>query len=256
MNDGEKAKQEEVRSGDTVATIASHGKLKFYPVYINNRKYTCLRDSGCTTIVANSRMVEDGKKDTLIMADGTKIECPTATLTINSPWFQGEVRARDLKDAICYLIIGNIEGVVDNSDEMFKTWCDNNYQVCAGVQTRATTKRKENIDIDVDEKIEIGSQLMSKQEFKKLQEEDKTVMEIKTKLIKDSQTGHNKHYTVDRGILVNSARAGTVKRVVIPEKLQETIIKMAHDSPLGGHMGAKKTIASITDNFYWPKLAK
>ena len=161
-----------------------------------------------------------------------------------------------MKDAICDLIIGNIEGVVDNSDEMFKTWCDNNYQVCAGVQTRATTKRKENIDIDVDEKIEIGSQLMSKQEFKKLQEEDKTVIEIKKKLFKDIQTGHNKHYTVDRGILVNSARAGTVKRVVIPEKLQETIIKMAHDSPLGGHMGAKKTIASITDNFYWPKLAK
>ena len=79
MNDGEKTKQEEVRSGDTVATIASHGKLKFYPVYINNRKCMCLRDSGCTTIVANSRMVEekeyDGKKDTLIMADGTKIEC-------------------------------------------------------------------------------------------------------------------------------------------------------------------------------------
>ena len=55
----------------------------------------CLRDSGCTTILANSRMVEeeeyDGKQDTLIMGDGKKIECYTATLTFNSPWFQGEV---------------------------------------------------------------------------------------------------------------------------------------------------------------------
>ena len=31
---------------------------------------------------------------------------------------------------------------------------------------------------------------------------------------------------------------------------------MTHDSPLGGHMGAKKTIATIAENFYWPKMAR
>ena len=183
-------KQEESQSSNTVATIKDHGTLKFYPVYINDRKCMCLRDSGCTTIVVHSRMVEeeeyDGQKDTLIMADGTKRECPTAIFTINSPWFQGEVRARVLKDAICDLIIGNIEGVVDNSDEVFKAWCDNSYQLCATVQNRATTKRKENIDIEVDEKREIGSQMMSKQELKQLHEEDNIIMEIQMKLIKDN----------------------------------------------------------------------
>ena len=105
----------------------------------------CLRDTGCTTIVARCKIVEegdyDGKKDTLIMADGTKVECPTATLNINSPWFEGTVTARVLKDAICDLIIGNIEGVIDNSDEMFRQWCESKYQYCASIQTRASTKR-------------------------------------------------------------------------------------------------------------------
>ena len=97
---------------------------------------------------------------------------------------------------------------------------------------------------------------MTKQEFKQLQEEDNTIMEIKMKLIKDNETGHNKNYKLDKGILINIAQAGTCKRVVLPKKLQETIIKMTHDSPLGGHMGAKKTIATIAENFYWPKMAR
>jgi Integrase zinc binding domain len=31
---------------------------------------------------------------------------------------------------------------------------------------------------------------------------------------------------------------------------------MAYASRLGGHMGANKTIAIITENIYWPKMAK
>ena len=129
----------------------------------------CLRDTGCTTIVANSKIVEegdyDGKKDTLTMADGTRVECPTATLNINSPWFEGTVRARVLKDAFCDLIIGNIDGVIDNSEEMLRQWCESKYQLCATIQTRATTKRKEKEEIDLNETIQIGSKEMSNQEL-------------------------------------------------------------------------------------------
>ena len=31
---------------------------------------------------------------------------------------------------------------------------------------------------------------------------------------------------------------------------------MSNGNPLVGHMGAKKTIATIAENFYWPKIAK
>ena len=69
-------KQKEIKSSDTGATIDSHGKFKFYPVYIHNRKCMCLRDSGCTMIVVHSGMVDekeyDGQKYTLIKTDGTK----------------------------------------------------------------------------------------------------------------------------------------------------------------------------------------
>ena len=74
------------------------------------------------------------------------------------------------------------------------------------------------------------------------------------RLNKDSQTGQNKSYKIHKGILININQAKT--RIVIPKNLQDTIIQMAHDSPLGGHLGNKKTIAKITENFYWPNMTK
>ncbi|HBK71150.1 MAG TPA: hypothetical protein DDZ39_05755 [Flavobacteriaceae bacterium] len=41
---------------------------------------------------------------------------------------------------------------------------------------------------------------------------------------------------------------------VIPDKLQEKIIKEYHDGPMGGHLSAKKTISAIGNRYYWKNL--
>ena len=60
-------------------------------------------------------------------------------------------------------------------NEMFRQWCESKYQYCASIQTRASTKRKEKEEVEVDEKIHIGNKEMSNKEFKKLQKEDETI---------------------------------------------------------------------------------
>lgn len=45
-------------------------------------------------------------------------------------------------------------------------------------------------------------------------------------------------------------------QIVLPPKLIATILHTAHDSPLAGHMGVKKTLARILDNYYWPEIHK
>ena len=45
---------------------------------------------------------------------------------------------------------------------------------------------------------------------------------------------------------------GEVKQIVVPEIYQKQVMKLAHESIVGGHLGVKKTVDRITSNFHWP----
>ena len=43
-------------------------------------------------------------------------------------------------------------------------------------------------------------------------------------------------------------------QVVIPTKYRSAILKLAHEIPLAGHLGIRKTLKKLDKFFYWPKL--
>ena len=45
---------------------------------------------------------------------------------------------------------------------------------------------------------------------------------------------------------------GEVKQIVVPEIYRKQVMKLAHESIVGGHLGAKKTVDRITSNFHCP----
>ena len=45
-----------------------------------------------------------------------------------------------------------------------------------------------------------------------------------------------------------------VHQIVVPKVYQSEILKLAHESPLGGHLGINKTYSKITKHFYWPQI--
>ena len=42
-----------------------------------------------------------------------------------------------------------------------------------------------------------------------------------------------------------------MKQIIIPTKYREAVMKLAHKSIVGGHLGVKKTTDRITRNFHW-----
>ena len=42
------------------------------------------------------------------------------------------------------------------------------------------------------------------------------------------------------------------KQLVLPNSLRESVLEVAHDSILGGHLATKKTYDRVTSNFFWP----
>ena len=46
----------------------------------------------------------------------------------------------------------------------------------------------------------------------------------------------------------------TWKQIMVPKSLRIRVMKVAHDSIFGGHLGVKKTKDRIQTNFYWPRI--
>ncbi|XP_076448667.1 uncharacterized protein LOC143285290 [Babylonia areolata] len=59
-----------------------------------------------------------------------------------------------------------------------------------------------------------------------------------------------------KGILYRqySGKEGTYKQVVVPAKYRQELLRLAHESLMGGHLGSKKTLERIWQQFFWPGL--
>ena len=47
-----------------------------------------------------------------------------------------------------------------------------------------------------------------------------------------------------------------VHQIVVPKVCHTEVISIAHDSPMAGHLGVKKTHGRILNHFWWPTLRK
>lgn len=73
-----------------------------------------LRDSGCSGIVVKRKVVEThqltGREGYMRLVDNSVKRTPLAKITIDIPYFTGEVEVLCLQDVIYDLIIGNVPG--------------------------------------------------------------------------------------------------------------------------------------------------
>ena len=105
---------------------------------------------------------------------------------------------------------------------------------------------------------------LSSKEFGRLQETDTTLDKLRQRIDKNSaekskQWGIEMYY-IDKnnGLMyrkfTSSPEKGPVihKQLVLPLSLRESVLEVAHDSILGGHLATKKTYDRVTSNFFWP----
>lgn len=63
-------------------------------------------------------------------------------------------------------------------------------------------------------------------------------------------------YFLSNGILCRnfSKDSSVLEQIVVPTSLRSTVLSLAHDQLLAGHCGARRTLARILSNFYWPGI--
>ncbi|KAK3874536.1 hypothetical protein Pcinc_020554 [Petrolisthes cinctipes] len=112
---GRKSDVDKAATVKKTGLVVSEGKVKGKTVQV-------LRDQGCTTVlVKRTSMVPKSqftrKKVKQQLANGMKVTCPEALITVETLYYCGETIAACMKRPVYDLVIGNIEGVNDGRNE-------------------------------------------------------------------------------------------------------------------------------------------
>ena len=103
-------------------------------------------------------------------------------------------------------------------------------------------------DLGVDEK-----------DLRELQLEDETLGAVRESAKLPSNAGNYWFYEED-GLLYRhwhpreEGEELGIEQLIIPKQHREAVLRLAHEIPLAGHLGKKKTVERILQRFYWPTL--
>ncbi|GFN96040.1 Zinc finger protein [Plakobranchus ocellatus] len=162
----------------------------------------------------------------------------------------GEVKALCIPDAICDVIVGNVEGARSPENP------DMSVMVGAAT-TRAQAKREAVTKLlrVPDIKKHVG---VDREQLIKLQQEDPRILALVDAGRTSRRGGKVVSFEKARGIVYRRyedlGRSVDGKQVVLPKPLRQYVMSVAHDSITGAHLGIRRTKDKVLSNFYWPGI--
>ncbi|PIK60000.1 hypothetical protein BSL78_03079 [Apostichopus japonicus] len=256
---------------------------------IGNQSVKVLRDSGCSGVVVRSQYVKPsqmtGDVKTCILIDGTVRQYPVANILVDTPYFSGSVSALCMNDPVYDLILGNVPGVREptnpdpnweesqtqdqpvqpppNVTKPMAIRNDDDPNTVAAAQTRSQSKAKEKPFKKLKVSSPIGEEVTADM-LREKQQQDPTLEKIRqlaeTGDDKVSKNGSTHKYVKSSGILYREFSSPRVefgnrfRQVVVPVDYRDHVLKVAHESILGGHQGSKKTRDKVMSDFTWPGM--
>lgn len=237
--------------------------LPFSPeceVLVEGRRTLGMRDTGSSISIVQSSLVPNhcltGSTIDVVLAETTeKRTLPLAVVELDTPYFKSAVEVAVMQKPANPVIIGNYRKT--STGEIMPIPVYATRSTIAAVQTRATdTKKDKPLKITV---TGIGG--VTKEQLKEEQKKDPSLEKIRQ--IADTATTNKNDsssvksgYHWEAGMLCRyfTQNGKTHRQIVVPRKYRDEVISLAHDSPMAGHMGVKKTRARLWNDFTWPGI--
>lgn len=206
-----------------------------------------------------------GESQLCVLIDGTVRRVPVAKVYVNTPYYVGNVEALCMDKPVYDLILGNIPGVRDPGDPN-TDWDPNKREVSArtqminanAVETRAQKNKEskyqrlkvlEAIDVDVDGMKEAQRKDLSLKSLREIAENGKKKIS-KNGSISSVEWRNDLLYRVFQSKEIENGKV--FKQLIVPAGYRETVLKLAHESVMGGHLATQKTADKILTQFFWP----
>ena len=231
---------------------------------VNDREVEVLRDSGCSTAVARLELIRPtqitNQERSCVLIDGTVRRFPVAKICVDTPYYTGELEVLGVENPIYDLILGNVSGVRNPSEPQLDWKPTKSVKKEEGL---AVETRSQRLKADKPlRELKVPGQIegVTAEEFRLEQEKDPSLAGLRQKINsgdeKVSRNGNKTKYIMRKNLMYRrfSTREPeeTTLQLIVPEKLRRHVLTLAHESILGGHLGAKKTTERISAHFYWP----
>ncbi len=96
-------------------------------------------------------------------------------------------------------------------------------------------------------------------ELMEAQQEDEELAPLFARVGEGSEkVGGQEEFVLKDGVLYRrwvEEDIGELTQVVVPSKFREPLVLLAHEGPMAGHLGIRKTVARLRRNFWWPGMA-
>lgn len=255
----------ELKCGCTVPVVSAvctaNGKHEFagMPVatgYLDGKRVTVLRDSGCSCVVVRKGLLSPTKrrdqKVAVSLADGRVVAATVVDALVECPYFEGQVSAMELDNALYDVIIGNIPGAKCPGMSVREV---------NAVETRDMAKRKSPKPLSTPIASDIN---VTATEFGEKQKNDETLAKCislaRTGEVRQTGRSNETWFGFEDGVLIRYFKSkginhgDVMKQLVVPIDLRPIVMKLGHESILAGHMAARKTTERVLNEFFWPSV--
>lgn len=234
-------------------SICSNDRDFFHPVQVEGKPVLALRDTGSSHCIVGKEWVPLGSQTVGKVEvqgwNGLIDIVPEVFVSVNSPFFSGKIRASVCENPAAALIIGNTVTFSNGTKKSVQVFPQ---VVTAAVQTRAGKRREAEMPKPLKKTSE--HVLSDPQEVRELQQKDPS-LSLYRELAEKSETNQAKFF-YKKGLLYRKyIRSGvSISQLIVPEALRKTALKIAHDSPMAGHQGIRRTTDRLLQSFYWPGI--
>ena len=235
-----------------VSSVSSLSEMSTVQGFVGEKPVEVLRDTGCSGVIVSKDLVPEsaytGRSQTMVMVDYSSRVVPEVKVSIDTPYYKGEVLALCVEKPLVGLIIGNIPGARERNNP------DINWVPALAVQTRAQAKRE-----GVTSKLKTPSIIdinINPEQVSKAQKEDVSLTTTRSRCEANETIGKatflKKNDLLYRKFSSPNVEQGKIfEQLIVPEQYRELVMQLAHESILTGHLPVTSSVHKVLSEYYW-----
>ena len=238
-----------------VSSVSSLSEMSTVQGFVGEKPVEVLRDTGCSGVIVSKDLVPEsaytGRSQTMVMVDYSSRVVPEVKVSIDTPYYKGEVLALCVEKPLVGLIIGNIPGARERNNP------DINWVPALAVQTRAQARRE-----GVTNKLKTPSIIdinINPEQVSKAQKEDVSLTTTRSRCEANETIGKatffKRNDLLYRKFSSSNVEQGKIfEQLIVPEQYRELLMQLAHESILTGHLSVTSSVHKVLSEYYWPGI--
>ena len=223
-----------------------------------------IRDTGASTVFIDESLVPDDSpvgQSCYVTGIDKEFVCKRYNVLVDmcTPYFTGKVWAVAVKDPMYSILLGNNVTCEDGSVKPVSSRLPE--QVYGAVATRSMMRKEPALEPIARPELDRFANEVNPQVLRRLQLRDPKLdhfRELTGFPPKINKHGSSVSFEEKNGILYRHYKNDDIdaRQVIVPKPLIPTVLKVAHDAPMAGHMGVERTKERVRQDFYWPCMHK